>query len=141
MPCLSFTRQRWPAYPSVQYSPSLKNSAWSGDQGLGTELALAAPTVSRGRVSCTLMMASFLSRRPFPSRKGDREASYSVSSSYASCGTPQDESGSGSGEDLERVSVVCPALSSDVDELVTKLTTLAADFSHRFFTVCLLVTF
>src|SRR5262249_46257905 len=140
-PCRSFTRQRCPAYPSVQYSPSLKNSAWSGDQGLGTDLALADPTVSRGRVSCTLMIGSFLSRRPFPRRKGDRESSHRRRPRLRPAALTRTAAVLGKDGTWRRVQAVRPALSSDVDELVTKLTTLAADFSHRCFTVCLLVTF
>src|SRR5262245_5980271 len=65
-----------------------------------------SPMVSRGRVFCSIMIASFLSRPLFLGRKGDREASSSVLSSDLSCCIHQDWSGSGRGENLGRVEAV-----------------------------------
>src|SRR2546425_4322134 len=65
-----------PSHLRVQYSPSLRNSPWPGDQWLGTELTLAAPRASRGWVSCPIMIAPFPVANTLPSRKRDCESSH-----------------------------------------------------------------
>ena len=86
-------------------------------------------------------MASFLPRTLVLGRKGDRESSHRRRPRLRPAARTRTAAVLGKGGTWGRVQAVRPALSSDVDELVTKLTTLAADFSHRCFTVCLLVTF